>query len=540
MSKSPFNQRGQIFLAFALLLPILLIIVGLVIDFGRWYSHKARLQNSADAAVLAGADRIASVAAADKEDPQISVNLVSEVPESYSNDDTATESTNGDVIALEYANKNSYGEKFNENENFEHYAYGDKETVNPMYYVVELKGKVDHIFSLMNRFGDMNIKLNAVAKVTVKDTPKEENPITPEAEEAIKDLEIKHVIIGNWEVQNYYRNHLKEYEALFGHSLFVGKWNHFKEPKKKIVYEKGNKYRTESITVKDGTEFATDANGNNKYSWEELETINIDFAQDVKFSGRFTEDWDIGYEKPTGITNMQAMSMSSTVTLDQLNFRVHADINFNAPYLTRPSKTYPDVLWARIESDPMWTQLQNKVMTQLNSVRQIILNMNASNMDEKYRPLGIFYEGPETNANNPFLKAEERPAYSNIRVSQPVILNLNADFVGFLYMPNSPVVLNGNGKKFQGFIVAKEYRVLKAAEDFYLESGKYYNNESKTKEYFKIYDGMFIDGNGNVQTKPYTGELNYGTYDRFFIKEFADMGYTIDQSATNNLFTSSN
>ena len=410
-----------------------------------------------------------------------------------------------------------------------------------MYYVIELKNKVDHIFSLMEKFGDMNIKAVAVAKIIVKDVPKKENPITPEVEDALKDLEIKHVIIGNWEIQNYYRTHLKEYEAIFGHSLFVGKWNHFKEPNKKILYQAGNKYRTESVTVKDGTEFATPANGGNKYSWEELETINIDFAQDVKFTGRVTEDWDIGYEKPISATNMQALSMSSVVSSEQINFRVHADINFDEPYLTRPSKTYPDVLWARIESDPMWTQLwSGKVMYTLNSVRQLIINMNASNMDEKYRPLGIFYEGPETNANNPFLKAEERPAYSNIRVSQPVILNLNADFVGFLYMPNSPVVLNGNGKKFQGFIVAKEYRVLKTAEDFYLESGKYYNDESKTKEYFKIYDGMFVDGNGNVQTKPYTGELNYGTYDRFFIKEFADMGYTIDQSATNNLFTSSN
>ena len=346
MSKLPFNQRGQSFLLFALMLPIILILIGFIIDIGRMYSGRARLQNAADAAVLAGASRIAAVAAADKDDPQVSINLVSEVPEIYSKDDTATESTNGDIVALEYANKNSLGEEFKTNINFEHYAYGDKTTVNPMYYVIELKNKVDHIFSLMEKFGDMNIKVVAVAKIIVKDVPKEENPIKPEVENVIKDLEIKHVIIGNWEIQNYYRNHLTEYETIFGHSLFVGKWNHFKEPNKKILYQAGNKYRTESITVKEGTEFATPANGGNKYSWEELETINIDFAQDVKFTGRVTEDWDIGYEKPISATNMQALSMSSVVSSEQINFRVHADINFDKPYLTRPSKTYPDVLWS--------------------------------------------------------------------------------------------------------------------------------------------------------------------------------------------------
>ena len=358
-------------------------------------------------------------------------------------------------------------------------------------------------------------------------------------------MEEKNIIIGNWELQDYYRGRLKDYEQDFGYTLFTGKWNHFKEPDKRILYETGNNYRTESITVKNGSEIATRANGNKKYSWEELESINIDFAQDVEFGSKFTEDWDIGYELPVAAKSIKLLSAgtrynSSSTEFKQINFRVHVDINFDEAYQTRPSKTYPDILFARIESDPMWTQLKDKSMTQLNSVRQLIINMNASNMNEKYRPVGIFYEGPETNANNPFLPVAERPSYSNIRDSQPVILNLNADFAGFLYMPNSPVVLNGNGKNFQGFIVAKEYRVLKTAEDFYLENGKYYDNDSKTKEYFKKNDGMFLDGNGNVQTKPYTGELNYGVYDNFLIKEFVDIGYTINQNAKNNLFTISN
>ena len=221
--------------------------------------------------------------------------------------------------------------------------------------------------------------------------------------------------------------------------------------------------------------------------------------------------------------------------------RTHSQINFGIPYETRPGKVYPDILWARIESEPMWSNLGFKKILELNTVRQIIININESNMSESYRPIVIFYDGPETNTNNPYLTEEERPAASNIRNSQPIILNLNADFSGILYVPNSPVVLNGNGYNFKGFIVAKEYLSLKKARDFYEEDGKYYNNSSKSEEYFKVVDShnsnnnMFVDSKGNVQYKSYTGELRYKTYENFGIA--LD---NISSSSTNstNLFTS--
>ena len=53
-----------------------------------------------------------------------------------------------------------------------------------------------------------------------------------------------------------------------------------------------------------------------------------------------------------------------------------------------------------------------------------------------------------------------------MRDSKPVILNLNANFRGVIYAPNSPVTVIGNGHKFKGFIIAKEFLKLKTDKDY--------------------------------------------------------------------------
>ena len=49
------RQRGSILLLTAVLLPILIAMVGLAIDTAHLYAQQIRLQNAADAAVLAAA-----------------------------------------------------------------------------------------------------------------------------------------------------------------------------------------------------------------------------------------------------------------------------------------------------------------------------------------------------------------------------------------------------------------------------------------------------------------------------------------------------
>ena len=49
------NEKGAVIVFLAITLPLLLVLVGGAIDFGNAYIHKSRLQNTADAAALAGA-----------------------------------------------------------------------------------------------------------------------------------------------------------------------------------------------------------------------------------------------------------------------------------------------------------------------------------------------------------------------------------------------------------------------------------------------------------------------------------------------------
>jgi len=51
------QERGQVVVLFALLLPILLALGAVVMDVGNWYVLKRHLQTQVDAAALAGATK---------------------------------------------------------------------------------------------------------------------------------------------------------------------------------------------------------------------------------------------------------------------------------------------------------------------------------------------------------------------------------------------------------------------------------------------------------------------------------------------------
>ena len=53
--KVSFARRGQMLILFALLIPVIMLFVGLGLDIGWYYLNVSRLQNAADAAVVAGA-----------------------------------------------------------------------------------------------------------------------------------------------------------------------------------------------------------------------------------------------------------------------------------------------------------------------------------------------------------------------------------------------------------------------------------------------------------------------------------------------------
>ena len=225
------------------------------------------------------------------------------------------------------------------------------------------------------------------------------------------------------------------------------------------------RFRTENLSL----------NGLGGTNWKErqydFDDLFINFRADINYN--FKTDWDIGYTIPEKATfqgyckkwdingNKITYTGNLPYTPDK-EYRIISIIgieprNNKYPYKTRSNREAPDVLFARIESEPIkWLPGYNKGHIAWSSVHQIIINVNCSNFDEvNDRPIVFYYDGPGKLDND-----------SPIRDSQPVILNLNADFRGVLYAPNSPVVVCGNNHKFEGFVVAKEFLTLKKDADF--------------------------------------------------------------------------
>ncbi|MBR2774790.1 MAG: Tad domain-containing protein [Selenomonadaceae bacterium] len=408
------------------------------------------------------------------------------------------------------------------------------------FYVIHLTEDIHHFF--IGFLDDMNAGVVAVARLS-KDHVTPEQPVIPrdpgvgaegelpEGSNILNEIyKLEDVTaIRNWEWQDWYKSESvtynkglpKEYDYLEGQTvhpkadykamtngkdIYSGNWQQIQDSDKKVHYNQGDHYRTETATVK------PDSNENKR------DSINFDFNPDLeaKFlsTGQFTEDWDIGYPTPEGkaLYKLQNKRSNSQMQQDEDTFklRIHSTFNFETPYKVR-SKTAAnnpeDALYGRIESEPIiplpFIKNQSTIHSVYSTVRQIILNINQSNMAENERPLVLYYSGPEQI--NP-KDLDENGKHK--RDSQPVILNLNADARVILFAPNSPVVVNGNGHKMQGFVIAKEFVQLTTASDYVNNGGRYFDKNDSTKEYFFKADehgnNMFIDEYGNVQTKPLT------------------------------------
>ena len=171
---------------------------------------------------------------------------------------------------------------------------------------------------------------------------------------------------------------------------------------------------------------------------------------------------------------------------------------------------YSDVLYARIESEPI-----NDSGNVSSSVHQIIINVNNTNTN-KYqnhsgdfpdyypeawqstanqytgqycdRAIFFYYTGPEKdmsggNAKEGMVSYEAHDGRKTVRDSLPVIINLNEDFRGIFFFPNSPVVINGNNHNFKGYIIAKEYVQLLGKDDLLYNAAKkvYYDRNTLVK-----------------------------------------------------------
>ena len=676
----PIKQGGQVSILFALLMPILFLFVGVALDFGWYYLNVSRLQNAADAAAVAGAQAIS-----DNFSDYKNISLVNHYPGKVSNQYRANGDSelktieNSKVVAEEYAGKNLSG---NKDKLINSWTKNEIETEGPtlyeqddnLYFVVKLKDTIRHFF-LSSWFDDMVAPVTAVAMIsktaiaptdtiggtTGGSSPMPDLPSMPEMpnispvsdmpalpdnpliisetfKENIETDRNQNVIVGNWQVQNAYKNDNKttetierdgqsvqvtKYEAIFETPVYSERWNHFQDFYNH--YATGDLYRTGTVTVLDDVKTDNDGNitsygvissvaatsasintdknsiaynpghpGTLKthkagiderdtvglpYTADKLDSINIDFRTEVTLSGKWLEeDWDIskGFDGVTPTKNKKGWNDSNKETIGRL--RIHTSINFDGVYKAREddnrqkeNKGSYDVLWARIESEPILYHPDKIRDNQqpgykinepnLNSVNQIIINANKSNTGTGNRPYIIFYDGPETNDVYDSYKSRTDVLH---RKSLPVILNLYVPFNAILYMPKSPVVIIGDAKDyFQGFVVAQKYMRLKDDSDFVLASDPtsiealslysmqtYYAKDDKNTNktpYYKITDEngieMFVDQYGDIQFADLSAPpTRYGTYSTFGRKELDDPtngnSYNVPQSSYDNMLLS--
>lgn len=498
MFKKFFRQRGQAAVLYALLIPLLFLFVGVGMDLGWYYLNVSRLQNAADAAALAGAKVIERASGnrniyfsnglsknelpADildyKKISSYNLGQLRKYEEKLPGFNSEA-FKNSRIVAENYTRRNledavepdSESSEVNKLTAVDGWSISTKEKdkkvtgnvslyakiydvksdiITPMYYTVELTEKIRHFF-MPGWFSDMNASVRAVVMLRPHDT---------DLVSTVEKLESKNVI-GNWEYQNYFKNR---------NEVYGGKWTQVQDSS--VHYTQGNAYRTEKATV----------NGNSN-----TDSLNIDFRAEVKL--QMGSDWDIGYTPTLRKANQQRKTMDYDsrftdgwgANLAQ-NKRVLFTANFGTPYNTRDSylkKSETDPLWVRIESDPIldMTYVGKPGHEVYNSVRQVTFNFNNDNTatypeghkyagQYKYRPYVIFYDGPER-----IDYAVDKDG-NEIRASQPIVVNLNANFNGIIFAPNSPAIINGNGYTWNGFIIAKSFVAAKTETDFTSEGYK--------------------------------------------------------------------
>ena len=435
-----------------------------------------------------------------------------------------------------------------------------KVLVGDLYYEVQLSEKVEHLFSFLENFGDMTVNANSVARMIYKNPPPEE--INDEKRNTLK---AENVISGNWEVEDAkFRGNWKPPTENTEH-YFVQNASHNYDNETKIwlnynnsndtnYYRKGDYYRYSIVDVKPGNGRLT-TGGNSNITTPD--SLTLGFRQDIirifpgaleikdngcagLISGKsatetlFEKDWDIRYNTPYDrkleikYINGKYLNGGGNETWwnPACDLRIHAIFNISNFALRSDKVTEEnpyDILWVRIESEAFIplamlgvTGSKTTSHRQFKSVRQIVLNINEDNTIKegnkfKYRPVVMFYDGPE--------KIDMK---SHVRDSKPVILNLNADFRGILFAPNSPVILNDNGHKFYGFIVATEYRKLT------FDSGHEVKHKNANK--------MYVNDYGEVLSTP-VSRTRCGEYDTFGIATLSNYDYDLEEHSQDNLFT---
>ena len=423
---------------------------------------------------------------------------------------------------------------------FSHMLYGsDAEDFQALYYVITISEQLDHLFgdiiNYFNKLFPLNIphleaKAVAVVKIThvmIKVDP--DNPLHgPSLYDQMVELRNNEVYADWWEIKYEYDRQPNDVrKSLFktDDTMTIARMRSVQA--KGNEYVEGNFYRTETLTLH-GWSIATTGNGNtsgNQMDQRNLDNLFIDLKADRSDSGLKDNDWGSNQTNYNLDVNSQTIKSDTTFKngitgKNVYKYRIHDMINigqwnntknkYEYVYKVRENKEPPDPLYVHIESEDNYVDGNSG-----NTVRQMIINVNVANTDEMHdRPMFIFYEGPEKYFDTKGKNSKDQTKWKedwreswkhwgyddddyieHVRNSMPVIFNLNANFRGVLFMPNSPVVINGNNNDFEGFIVAERFLRLKTYEDFPKEakstnaaSGNWiYRKDGRDNEYYWKY-----------------------------------------------------
>lgn len=194
----------------------------------------------------------------------------------------------------------------------------------------------------------------------------------------------------------------------------------------------------------------------------------------------------------------------------QYSYRIHFPVIIVKAYPVRSGKSAPDSLYAFIEQEPIKQEVtlsDSSTFTRedMSSVRQIIINNDIANTGTYDRPLVFFYEGPEVPLKKYHPELYDGDDYVGARPFLPIILNLYANFRGIIFAPNNPVIINGNGFKLEGFVVAREFRRLKTWKDF--QNAKYSSGSDSGKPVY-VYSDVATYKNNASKNAPFYAQVS--------------------------------
>lgn len=488
-------QKGAVLVFAALMLPIMVFFGGMAIDFGRAYLYKSHLQNAADAAALAGV-----TAAAGSGTARLIETLPSGDMKIGGNDKLSMAKNAANVILIK-----DIGEAGANDSNtilrMRKEGKDPKLDVDTYYYMVELTDEVKMVFaqlflpkSLLPNDWNVKVSAKAWAKAKIGEDLDSETFRQLEKETAANFYEWQKHVGGNFSTaqQLSFTNPGVAYNFEEKTRSEVFNMNEIVAERKDVFIN-----LRQDISAKSAFADTWDISDFRGKNYDEISELFYDLSSSEKKA----KVW-LDIPKNNGTLNYDTITLDQFIrnyaaavdgysrqTLDaktggnyanyehiedalkMLTSTIEDAINVNVAYPVRQVDSLPesevsfvynddkrnrqDPLFVRIESEEFNSSDNGRATNSAsggvtNSVRDISININVKNTakvnDEYiYRPMVFFYEGPMDADGN----------HGVGRKSNTVVLELNADFRGIIYAPNSPVQVKGNGHEFNGYIIAQ-------------------------------------------------------------------------------------